>query len=58
MRGVKNLHGTVVLAGTSPVTPLAPQPELTIAISPGTCYDMATYPCIYVYDAPGINPAA
>ncbi len=24
----------------------------------GTCYDMATYPCIYVYDAPGINPAA
>ena len=21
-----------------------------------TCYDMATYPCIYVYDAPGINP--
>ena len=23
-----------------------------------TCYDMATYPCIYVYDAPGINPAA
>ena len=23
-----------------------------------TCYDMATYPCIYVYDAPGISPAA
>ena len=24
----------------------------------GTCYDMATYPGIYVYDAPGINPSA
>ena len=23
-----------------------------------TCYDMATYPCIYVYDAPGINPSS
>ena len=23
-----------------------------------TCYDMATYPGIYVYDAPGINPSA
>ena len=24
----------------------------------GTCYDMATYPCIYVYDAPGIKPSS
>ena len=23
-----------------------------------TCYDMATYPCIYVYDAPGIKPSS
>ena len=30
----------------------------TTAPTYGTCYDMATYPCIYVYDAPGINPAA
>ena len=32
--------------------------EEFIQVATCTCYDMATYPGIYVYDAPGINPSA
>ena len=35
----------------------SPRGTTVLRYSKSTCYDMATYPCIYVYDAPGINPS-
>ena len=37
---------------------LVPLGTMSCPCSRCTCYDMATYPCIYVYDAPGINPSS
>ena len=41
-----------------PVLRALPKGSGTVGTYVGTCYDMATYPCIYVYDAPGINPSS